>query len=297
MSIKRHNIPLGGLRVFEAVARHQNMMNAAEELYVTHSAVSQQIRKLEEQLGVQLFDRKHKPLRLTAKGETLLRKVTSGLNLLAQGTDEVCHGEIEGELKVSCVPGLGANWFVHVLGDFLHSYEKVLAFVHSDPWQHPGLPEDVDLAVVYGSAEYPGLRVTRLGHPEFFPVCSPQLLGTRHAMRHPSELLKFTLLHNYGEKTWARWFSAAGVSSPEPDRDMIFDSAHLSLQAARAAHGIALADEATVSRDLSDGRLIRLFELSIPATHPYYIVTPPAGRLKHAARALESYLLEQFRMI
>ncbi len=297
MSFKKHNIPLGGLRAFETVARHQNIVSAARELCVTHSAVSQQIRKLEEILNIQLFDRKYKPLRLTAKGERLFGKVTNGLDLLAQATDEICHGEIEGKLKVSCVPGLGANWFIYVLGDFIRSYDKVLAFVHSDSWQHPGLPGDIDLAIVYGSAEYPGMRVTRLGHPEFFPVCSPQLLGTQHAIRQPSEMLNFTLLHDFGEKTWARWFAAAGVDSPEPNRDVVFDSAHLSLQAARAAHGIALADEATVHRDLSDGRLIRLFELSIPATHPYYIVTPPTDRLKHAASALESYLLEQFRLV
>ena len=297
MSVKRHNIPLGGLRAFETVARHQNMVHAAEELCVTHSAVSQQIRKLEEFFDTKLFDRKHKPLRLTPKGERLLSKVTYGLNVLSQGTEEICHGEIEGELKVSCVPGLGANWFVDELGSFLRSYDNVSVHVLSDNWQHPRPPEDVDLALVYGSSDYPGMRVTRLGHPEFFPVCSPQLLGRRHAMRTASELLDFTLLHDYGEKTWARWFAAAGVDSPEPNRVMMFDSAHLSLQAARAAHGIALADQATVRRDLSEGRLLRLFELNVPGTHPYYIITPPTERSKPAAKALEAWLLEQYRAI
>ena len=226
-----------------------------------------------------------------------MSKVTYGLNVLNRAAEEICHGEIAGELKVSCVPGLGANWFVYVLGDFLHSHDNLVAQVLSDNWQNPRPTEDVDLALVYGSSDYPGMRVTRLGHPEFFPVCSPQLIGTRHAMRHASDLLRFTLLHDYGEKTWARWFAAASIDSPEPNRDMMFDSAHLSLQAARAAHGIALADEATVYRDLNDGRLIRLFELSIPATHPYYIVTPPTDRLKPAARALEAWLLEQYRAI
>ena len=203
MSFQRRNIPLNGLRTFEAVARHRNMVSAADELCVTHSAVSQQIRKLETHLNAQLFDRRHKPLRLTIKGERLLSKVTNGLNLLTQGAEEACHGEIEGTLKVSCTPGLCANWFVYVLGDFLQSYDKVLASVHSAPGRQPEMPEDVDLAIIYGGAEYAGMRMTRLGHPEFFPVCSPQLLTGQPAIRQPSDLLRFTLLHDYGEKTWA----------------------------------------------------------------------------------------------
>ncbi len=297
MQIKRQNIPLNALRVFETVARQQNMARAADELCVTHSAVSQQVRKLEDLLNARLFDRSHKPLRLTAKGESLLASVTHGLDILARGTGQICHGEIDGEVNVSCVPGLGANWFVHMLGEFMRSHDKVRFRVFTEFWQQPGQREEVDLAIIYGSADHPGKRVTRLGHPEFFPVCSPQLLNTRHVIRHASELLGYTLLHDHGEDTWARWFAATGVEGQGTGRNLIFDSAHLSLQAARTGHGIALADAATVQKDLIEGRLIRLLSQSIPATHPYYIVTPPADRLNPAVLALETWLLEQYRMI
>lgn len=297
MNIKRQNIPLNGLRVFEAVARQQNMGRAAEELCVTHSAVSQQVRNLEEVLGAQLFDRKFKPLRLTVKGEQLQRTVVHGLNILLRGTDEIHFGEIEGELNVSCVPGLGANWFVHELGNFLKSYEKVHVQVFTDTWRHQVRTDNIDLEIVYGSAEHPGKRVTLLGHPEFFPVCSPQLLESQSAMQDASDLLSHTLLHEHSEQTWTRWFAAAGIENPKPNRNVMFDSAHLSLQASRAGHGIALADKAVVKNDLDRGRLIRLFELSIPASHPYYILTSPLDHCKPATIALETWVLEQYSAI
>ena len=294
MLFKRQLLPLNALRVFEAVARHRTMARAADELGVTHSAVSQQIGKLEDLLDARLFDRRHKPLLPTADGQQLLGSVTHALDLLARAAGEISSGEIEGDLTVACVPGLGANWFVSVLGEFLDTYAKIDVHVVTDFWHHPIQSEDADLSIAYGSAEHPDKRVTLLGHPEFFPVCSPRLVGNRRTFRAASDLLSCSLLHDYSKETWSRWFAASGVDDAQPRRDIVFDSAHLSLQAARAGHGVALGDAATVQHDLKEGRLIRLFESSIPAIHPYYIVTPPTHRLKPAASALESWLLQRY---
>ncbi len=295
MLFKRQFLPLNAMRVFEAVARQNNMARAADELGVTHSAVSQQIKKLEDLLDARLFDRQHKPVRLTAEGQRLLVSVTRAIDLLARAAGEISNGEIEGDLTVSCVPGLGANWFVPALGEFLDTYAKLHVHVVTDFWHHPVQGEDADLAIAYGSAEHPDKRVVLLGHPEFFPVCSPKFVGNQRSIRDASHLLKCNLLHDYNKETWSRWFAAAGVVDMGPRRDIVFDSAHLSLQAARAGHGVALGDAATVQHDLKEGRLIRIFDQSIPAIHPYYIVTPPSDRLKPAALALEAWLLDRYR--
>ncbi len=149
MRINRQNLPLNGLRTFEVVARERNMTSAAEELNITHSAVSQQIRKLEDALATKLFDRRRKPLGLTAKGEELLASVSKGLDILTRGTEETCSGEIEGELEICCIPGLGSNWFVPVLGEFLSTYDKVRVQVSTDHWHHPTQLKKVDLALSY----------------------------------------------------------------------------------------------------------------------------------------------------
>jgi DNA-binding transcriptional LysR family regulator len=289
--IKRRNLALYALRAFEAAVREGNLASAAEELGVTHSAISHQIRKLEDLLGTTLFDRRHKPLRLTAQGHLLLAGVTDSFDRLTRAAEGISESGLEGDLTVSCVPGLGTNWFVPILGDFLRSYAKLRVHVITEFWHHPSTHDDADIAIAYGSAEHPGKRVVRLGQSDFFPVCSPRISD---ALAQPHNLFGSTLLHDYSDETWARWLLEAGADSLEDCRNIFFDSAHLSLEAARAGFGVAMGDRPTVQRDLREGRLVRLFDHSVPAIHPYYITTPPTEHMKPAARALEAWIVERF---
>ncbi len=292
--MKRRNLPLHALRAFEATARAHSVSRAADELGVTHSAVSHQIKKLEELTGSTLFDRKHKPLRLTVQGEQLLSPVSDAFDRLARSTNDLKDGGLEGDLTVSCVPGLGANWLVPILGEFLKTYAKLRVRVITEFWHQPIEENDADLAVAYGSAQHAGKRVIHLGHSNFFPVCSPPLFADSDAIRNPEDLLRYTMLHDHSEESWQRWFVAAGVRSMSDARGIVFDSAHLSLQAARAGCGIAMGDTPTVHLDLKEGRLIRPFDRTVPAIHPYYIVTPPPDQVKPAAQALEVWLQDRF---
>ena len=231
---------------------------------------------------------------MTAQGVQLLAPVSNAFDRLSRSTRELKEGGLEGELTISCVPGLAANWLIPLLGDFLNKYAKLRVHVGTDFWGRPVKERDADLALAYGSAERSGKRVVQLGQSEFFPVSSPRLCDKR-AVGSPSDLLQYTLLHEYNEQSWERWFVAAGLTEPTGTRDIVFDSAHLSLQAARAGYGIALGDVRTVCDDLEARRLVRLFDLVIPAVHPYYIVTPPIDRMKPAAKALEEWLIDRFR--
>jgi LysR family glycine cleavage system transcriptional activator len=291
----RRNLPLYGLRAFEAAARHLHVAKAAEELGVTHSAVSHQIRALEGQLGTKLFDRRHKPFRLTSEGEQLLHRVREAFDSLCDATTKLTIGNLEGDLTISCVPGLGANWLVPLLGQFLEAFPKLRVKVLTEHWRQPLASAEANLAIVYGSAEHPGRRVIRLGHSEFFPVCSPRLLGGEEPVRRPADLRSFNLLHEYDEEAWSRWFAAAGVEQMSEARGIFFDSAHWSLQAARAGYGIALGDMPTVDADLREGRLVRLFEDSIPAMHPYHLLTPSIDRMTLPMRELENWVVAGFQ--
>lgn len=161
-------------------------------------------------------------------------------------------------------------------------------------WRHPKMADQADLAIAYGSAEHPGKRVVRLGHAEFFPVCSPALRRKKPALKRPQDLLKYTLLHEYNDEAWSRWLAAVGLAGQKSARSVYFDGAHLSLEAARAGYGIAMGDIATVRDDLARKRLVRLFQQTVPAAFPYYLVAPPETAQPPAARALEEWLIAEF---
>jgi LysR family transcriptional regulator, glycine cleavage system transcriptional activator len=291
----RRNLPLSSLRAFESAARHLRVAKAAEELGVTHSAISHQIRTLEEQLGAALFDRSRKPFRLTAEGEHLLQQVSSAFDSLCDATTKVRMGKLEGHLTISCVPGLGANWFVPLLGQFLEAFPRLRVHVMTEHWRSPAASLEADLAIVYGKAEYPGRRVTYLGHSQFFPVCSPRLFRGAEQVKRPADLSNFNLLHEYDEEGWSQWLAKAGVDQIGDVRGIYFDSAHWSLQAARAGYGIALADMPTVDTDLLEGRLVRLFDISIRAIHPYHLVTRPLNRMSVAMKEMENWVVAGFQ--
>ncbi|MGE0006664.1 MAG: LysR substrate-binding domain-containing protein [Parvibaculaceae bacterium] len=292
--ITRSRLPLKALRAFEAAARHRNLLRAADELAVTHGAVSHQIRNLERELKAPLFDRRRRPILLTQAGEQLLAAVHDSFDRLTRVASAIQNGEIEGEITLSCVPGLAANWLVPRLGRFLSLHANVAVHVVTEYWRHPKIADQADLAIAYGSAEHPGRRVVRLGHAEFFPVCSPALRRRRPPLRQPCDIAGHTLLHEYTDEAWSRWLAASRLPGLKPARNVYFDGAHLSLEAARAGYGIALGDTATVRGDLADGRLVRLFERTVPAAFPYYLVAPPESEHPAAARALEKWLIDEF---
>ena len=292
--IKRSRLPLSALRAFEAAARHRNLLRAADELAVTHGAVSHQIRALELQLKAQLFDRRRRPILLTQAGEQLLAAVHDSFDRLTRVASAIQNGEIEGEITLSCVPGLATNWLVPRLGDFLSRHANVTVHVVTEYWRHPKMADQSDVAIAYGSAEHPGKRVVRLGHAEFFPVCSPALKKRKPSIKRPPDLLKYTLLHEYNDEAWSRWLAAVGVAGLKSARSAYFDGAHLSLEAARAGYGIAMGDMATVRDDLVKKRLVRLFAQTVPAAFPYYLVAPPEAEQPPALRALEEWLIAEF---
>ncbi|HEY6629852.1 MAG TPA: LysR substrate-binding domain-containing protein [Rhizobiaceae bacterium] len=290
----RNRLPLHALRAFAVAARHGSLIRAADELSVTHGAISHQIRSLEEQLNVTLFDRKKRPMQMTTAGEQLLISVEECLDRLQMATNALQSGQIEGQLTISCVPGIASNWLVPNLGAFLSTHVNIAVHVVTQHWQHPTVTDRCDLALAYGSAEYPGKRVVLLGLTEFFPVCSPELVGRTRPIREPQDIMNYTLLHEYSDETWSRWFAVTGVADVKIARRVYFDGANLSLQAARAGYGIAMGDMATVKSDLADGRLVRLFDESVPAAFPYYLIAAPRSEQSAAARAMEEWLIETF---
>ncbi|MCB9948082.1 MAG: transcriptional regulator GcvA [Rhodospirillaceae bacterium] len=284
---------LNALRMFEAAGRHLSFTRAAHELNVTQAAVSHGIKSLEAQLGVRLFRRGARGLFLTDAGQAYLPEVREAFRRLAIATDRLVAHEAGGVLKVSVLPSFAARWLVPRLRHFRERHPEIDVLVSANDAPINFDREDVDVAIRYGTGDYPGLRVEAFMEEEVFPVLSPALRDSPPGLNEPADLLHYTLLHDDLKVTWAHWLAAAGVPHADSHRGPAFTDSSMLLQAAVDGQGVALGRSALAQDDLLAGRLVRPFALSLPVEYAYFIVYPEhtANRLK--IRAFRDWLFDE----
>src|SRR3982751_6933356 len=178
--------PLNALKVFEAAARHESFTRAAEELSVTQGAVSHQVKALETELGIKLFNRERQRLVLTEAGREYLTVVRDALDRIALGTDRLLQRQNAGVLTVSTSPDFAAKWLVHRLGNFAEAHPEIDLRISATLHHVDFAREEVDLAVRHGDGQWPGLDVTRLTSEQLFAVCSPQLMNGPNRIAEPA---------------------------------------------------------------------------------------------------------------
>ena len=268
--------PLNALKTFEAAARHASFSRAAEELCVTQGAVSHQVKALEAELGLKLFNREHQRLVITEAGRTYLEVVRDALDRIAAGTERLLQRQSAGVLTVSTSPNFASKWLVHRLARFAAAHPGIDLRISASLHHVDFAREDVDLAIRHGDGQANGLHVTRLATEELVIVCSPKLLSGKNALRKPGELTRHTLLHTNDRKDWMRWLDGAGVKNVDTMRGPIFNQASMAIDAAIDGQGVALARSALAAWDLIAGRLVRPFDLALPVPYAYWIVCPKA---------------------
>jgi LysR family glycine cleavage system transcriptional activator len=269
---------LSGLRAFEAAARHLSFTRAADELNVTQTAVSHLIRRLEEQLGVQLFVRRNRALELTREAASYLPAVRGAFEDLRRATDRLRRPEREGVLTVSTTASLAAKWLVTRVAAFQDANPGIEVRITTSSHLVDFQREEVDMAVRYGRGNWPGLRTDWLMAEDMFPVCSPSLLGGDHPPRSPEDLEHHTLLHaTASREDWQLWLTAAGLPvSLATRRGLSFDQSFMAIEAAVEGLGIALGRTRFVEADIAAGRLVVPFNVVLPADAGFYIVAPEA---------------------
>lgn len=291
--------PLNALRAFEAAARHLNFSKAAAELYVTPAAISHQIKGLEEFLGVQLFRRRNKNLLLTDSGQAALPALREGFARLADAIELMRSGDVERILTVSVAPSFAGKWLVPRLDRFRESYPGIDVRVDANSRLVDFARDDVDIAIRYGSGDYPGLHVDCLLADEIVPVCSPRLLTGSAPLKKPADLRKHTLLHiedpimSGAYPDWKMWLLSAGIDDIDATRGPRFSQSNMAIQAAVEGHGVALAGSILVADDLAAGRLVKPFALSFPVNFCYYLVCPQATLAMPKMNAFREWLLSQ----
>ncbi len=269
--------PLNTLRSFEAAARYESFTRAAEELHVTQSAVSQQVRALETELGVKLFGRERQRLKITPAGRDYLIVIREALDHIGAGTERLMQRQNASVLTVSTSLDFAAKWLVHRLARFAAAHPgidlRVSATMHTVDFAR----EDIDVAVRHGDGNWPGLEATRLCAEQIFAICSPKLLTGRNRLRRPADVLKWPILRLEDQsKAWERWFALAGVVAPEQLPGPVLNRASMLIDAAIDGQGIALARTTLAAWDLISGRIVRPFDLSWRPADTYWIVSPKA---------------------
>lgn len=269
--------PMQALRAFEAAARRLSYSRAAEELSLTHGAVSHHIARLERDLGgAKLFVRDGQHMLLTDVGQVLVLKVRQGLSTLAGAFEEAQATRAKDPrsqrpLTVSLLPSFAARWLVPRLPRFQASHPGIdIALRPTAGLARLDGRDGIDLAIRYGPGEWSGLKAEPFLGSTIFPVCSPTYRDGR-LPDSPSDLKQTVLLRN-PHQPWRPWFEAAGLDWQEPVEGPSYDDAGMILQAAVGGQGVALGRVILASEDLAAGRLVRLFKIEAEDIYGWHIV-------------------------
>ncbi len=282
--------PLTALRSFEAVARLGSISQAASELHVTHSAISQQIKLLENLLGLALFVREGRGLRLSENGRFYALQVRASLGEIADATRVVRARPREGELVVTVMPSFGLNWLLPRLPRFRerHPHCRVRLVASLDVQNlRQGL---ADLGVRIGKGDWEGVGRERLFDDELLMVAAPDFNGGR-LPRTPSEIVACPTLRS--TESWALWCQRAGVA--EPQHGLLINDSNLLLEAVRLGQGIALERRSLVAGALAEGRLVQLGDIRVPYPYPYWLVWPQREPPSDRHQAFADWLREEAR--
>ena len=307
--------PLTALRAFEAAARHGNFVKAAAELGVTPGAISQHIKALEAQLGLALFQRQARGVRLTEVGRAYLPGVAEGFDRLARATLQVHDGaagrNLAGRLSVTMLPSFAAGWLVRRLPGFRARHPEIDLVIRSERQTVDLHRDDADLAIRYGLGDFPNLAATHLLREEIFPVCAPALLNADPPLRAPADLAAHDLLHDagaLGNEPWIRWqpwldfwgLDYWGLDSPgwgdAGKRPALHftDSVQL-YQAVLLGQGVALGRSVLIGDELAAGRLVRPFAISRQSSYAYYAVSTKPARDNPRVAAFIAWLVAEMR--
>jgi LysR family transcriptional regulator, glycine cleavage system transcriptional activator len=271
---------LNGLRAFEAAARHLSFTQAASELNVTQTAISHQIRRLEQELGIRLFERQNRALALTPEAREYLPGVRAAFNDLRLATDRLKRKGDGHVLTISTMASLAAKWLLPRISSFQEAHPGIDVRITTSTSLVDFTKGDVDAAIRYGRGHWAGLRADWLMADEIFPVCSPALLKGDKPLCCPEDLANHTLLHSSGgyDDDWRLWLTAAGLPidiSKQPG--VSFDLIFMTVQAAIDGMGVAIGRTSYVQDDIAKGRLVVPFKIALPADAGFYLVAPETG--------------------
>ena len=270
---RRYLPPLSLLSAFEAAARHESFTAAANELDLTQSAVSRQIRALEDMLGAPLFHREKQKVRLTTVGEAYALQIGDALRHITSATLAVRENPQGGTLNLAILPTFGIRWLAPRLAAFQQAHPGITINLQTRIEAFDFGLENIDAAIHYGSDGWPGAQLALLMRETVVPACSPQVLA-QHRCTAPTDLLAAPLLHLASRPdAWEKWFADNGVSH-QPLQGMRLDQFAMAAQAASSGLGIALMPRFLIERELESGELVVALDRPATSAGAYYLAWP-----------------------
>ncbi len=268
--------PLSALRAFEVAARHASFTKAAEELCVTQSAISRQIRTLEDMLGVLLFERRHRAVVLTSEGENYRREVSAVFAQLDRATRRLSRRHEREVLNIRAYTTFAMRWLIPRLTRFHRLYPDIRVHLTASLQPLDFTSSEIHGAVRAGFGEWP-CRADRLCETYISPVCTPELRHGAEPLRVPLDLAHVTLLHSLGRPTdWSVWFGAVGMPEIDLNSGHHFESSSMAYQAAHLGLGVAIGQKFLVDDDLKTGLLVMPFDLMVHLKETYYFLSSPS---------------------
>jgi LysR family glycine cleavage system transcriptional activator len=299
--MQRRNYPLNALRAFETSARNLSFVKASEELSVTPAAVSHQVKKLEEFLGLPLFRRLHGGLLLTESGQLLSSELREVFLRLDKAMERVIDSDSRGTITLSVAPTFAVMWLIPRLQKFYALHPDIDVRISTSLGLVDFQRDDFDAAIRLGSGQWFGLETIKLFDESVTPMCSPSLLEGPDALNSPDDLRKHVLLHNHSmdydpnAPTWRTWLDAAGVSNVDASRGTHFSLPDHGLQASIDGAGVVLGWRFLSAKDVAAGRVVEPFDLTLPLGSSFYLAYPQAHSLRPNIATLRDWLLQEVR--
>lgn len=288
------SLPLLALRTFVEVGQRGSIKAAAEALSVTSGAVSQQIRLLEDRIGMALFTRERHGLRLTEAGTSVHPALLQAFEQIEKAVDTLREIKARKTLTISTVATFAASWLVPRLGRFNKRHPHIEVRVEATSAMVDMRRDRVDVALRHGLGVYPGLQVVRLMAPVLVPVACPDLVTTIPALKEPEDCLNYPLLHDSDRMDWSLWLTAHGVAEdPRAERGTAFEDDFLLIRAAETGQGLALVPLEYAQEEIAAGRLVQVLDKPWPARFAYYVVTKPDAMQRQEVRAFMEWIMEE----
>ena len=299
--MSRRIYPLNALRAYEASARHLSFVKASDELSVTPAAVSHQVKKLEEYLGLPLFWRRSRGLLLTEPGQLLLTELRDVFLRLDKAMERVIDSDSRGTITLSVAPTFAVMWLIPRLQKFYALHPDIDVRISTSLGLVDFQRDDFDAAIRLGKGDWFGLETIKLFDETVAAMCSPSLLEGPDALKSPADLSKHVLLHNHSmdydpdAPTWKKWLEAAGASEVDASRGTHFSLPDHGLQASIDGAGVVLGWRALAAPDIAAGRVVEPFDLVLPLGSSFYLAYPEAHAPRPNITAFRDWLLHEVR--
>lgn len=288
--------PLNALRVFEAAARNRSFVAASDELAVTASAVSHQIKALEEYLGLPLFSRSKRKVELTSAGEQYLGMVKQALDEIEIATQRLTSSLGNNLVQISVAPNFLTRWLMPHMSRFQELYPDIELQISASTGLIDFSRSNTDIAIYYGNGEWDDIEAHFLSKVMLVPVCSPRLMSGKNPLKTPADLRHQTLIYvSKRQWEWEDWLEQAGCPGLVPKGALRLSSSQLATAAAQEDLGVALADSTLTSREIASGRLVVPFDIQLDTHRAFYLVYRKHRPLTTGMRAFKEWMMNEMR--